>query len=60
MMLMKKMEQYAKKFGDGFPMYQLGRGRTNEEIIEIIDRCLKAGKDAYDLGLVSDDDDIKY
>lgn len=57
---MKKMEQYAKAFGDGFPMYQLGRGRTDEEIIEIIDRCLKEGKDAYDLGLVSDDEDIEY
>ena len=57
---MKKMEQYAKAFGDGFPMYQLGRGRTDKEIIEIIDRCLDAGKDAYDLGLVSDDDDIEY
>lgn len=56
----KKMLAYAKKFGDTFPIMPLGWGRTDEEVIEIIDRCLKTGKDAYELGYVEDDDDIKY
>lgn len=53
-------EKYRKAFGAGFPMYQLGRGRTDDEIKEIIDRCLAEGKDAYELGLVTDDEDVEY
>jgi hypothetical protein len=51
MMLEKKLEQYAKMFDDGFPMYQLGRGRTDEEIVELIDTCIKEKKDAYEINL---------
>ena len=54
------LEKYAETFDDGFPMYQLGRGLTNEEIIEIIKRCLREEKDAYELGLVTDDEDTFY
>ena len=53
----EKLEAYAERFGDGFPMYQLGRGRTDEEVMSIIDECLEKGKDAYELGLVNDEDD---
>lgn len=59
-MLDEKMVEYAKRFGDGFPMIPLGWGRSDEEIVEIIDECLKKGKDAYELGYVKDDDDIEY
>ena len=55
-----KLAEYAKRFGDGFPMYQLGRGRSDEEIIDLVDKCLKAGKDAYEMGLVEDDEDLDY
>ncbi len=54
-MLEKKLEQYAKIFDDGFPMYQLGRGRTDEEIVELIDTCIKENKDAYEMGWVKED-----
>jgi hypothetical protein len=54
------LAKYAERFKEGFPMYQLGRGRADEEIIEIIERCLSEGKTAYELGLVEDDEDIFY
>ena len=59
-MLDKKLSEYAERFGDGFPMYQLGRGLSDDEIIKIINECLEAGKDAYDLGFVTDDEDVEY
>lgn len=54
------LKRYSEMFGDGFPMYQLGRGRTDDEIADIIKRCLNEGKDAYELGLVTDELDIFY
>lgn len=54
------LEKYIKAFGEGFPMYQLGRTRSESEIIEIIEKCLKEQKTAYDLELVTDDLDIEY
>ena len=56
----KKMMEYAKRFDDGFPSWPLARTRTDEEVIEIIDRCLKEGKDVYELGYVTDNLDIVY
>jgi NCAIR mutase (PurE)-related protein len=55
-----KLLEYSKKFNDGFPMIPLASGRTNEEIIEIIDECIKKNKDVYELGYVKDDPDIYY
>lgn len=55
-----KMEKYAKKFGDGFPTIPLARGRSDQEVIMIIDECLSKGKDVYELGYVSNDPDIDY
>lgn len=54
------MFEYVKKFGDGFPSFQIMRTRTEDETIEIINECLEKGKDAYELGYVSDDEDIDY
>ena len=59
-MLDAKLKEYADKFEDGFPMIPLGRGRSDDEVIKIIDRCLKAGKDVYKMGYVTDDEDIYY
>lgn len=54
------LKKYAQTFDEGFPMYQLGRTRSEKEIIEIIKRCLDEQKTAYDLGLVTDDLEIEY
>lgn len=58
--MMEHMKKYAEKFGDGFPMFQIGRSRTDEEIVEIIKECIEKGKDAYELGYVTDDPDVLY
>jgi hypothetical protein len=58
--LQKYLEKYVETFGEGFPMYQLGRGRTDAEIVKIINDCIESGKDAYAMGLVSDDLDLQY
>lgn len=60
MNLDEKLKEYADTFGEGFPTIPLAWGRTDKETIAIIDKCLKAGKDAYALGLLSDDEDVQY
>lgn len=56
----EKLDAYTEKFGDGFPLMLLAWGRTDEEVIKIIDDCLEKGKDVYELGYVEDDDDSLY
>lgn len=51
-----KLDEYAERFDDGFPMMPLAWGRTDDEVIELIDKCLDEGKDAYDMGMVNDED----
>lgn len=58
--LEKKMQEYAEMFGDGFPTIQLARGRSDQEVIAIIDECIYSGKDVYELGYLSNDPDIDY
>lgn len=59
-MIDEYLQKYIDAFGEGFPMYQLGRTRSEDEIIGIIKRCIDSGKDAYELGLVTDDLDTDY
>ena len=59
-MIDEYLKKYAERFGDRFPMYQLGRTRSDAEIVSIIKRCLSENKSAYDLGLVDDDDEDQY
>lgn len=58
--LEEKMNQYEDAFGESFPTYPLMLTRTDDEIIAIIDRCLDAGKDVYEMGILKDDPDVKY
>ena len=53
-------QEYAQNFDDGFPMIPIAWGRSDEEVIKIIEECLVKGKDAYELGYVKDDPDIVY
>lgn len=53
-MLIEKLDEYTERFGDGFPMIPVAWGRTDEEVIAIIDHCLSENKDAYTLGYVKD------
>lgn len=54
------LEKYIKTFGEGFPMYQIGRNKSDNEIMEIIQQCLEKNKTAYDLGFTTDDLDVLY
>lgn len=54
------LRDYAEEFGEGFPMYQIGRTRTDEETMAIIKRCLDSKKDAYELGYCTDELDVYY
>lgn len=56
----KMMIEYVKRFGDGFPSFQIMRTRSDDEIVVIIEDCLEKGKDAYELGYVSDNEEIEY
>lgn len=58
--LEKKQQEYFERFGEAFPMIPLAWGRSEAEVIEVIDECLKENKDAYELGYVKDDLDIEY
>lgn len=60
--LMDKINEYDRFFGDdnNFPTIPLCMGRTEEEVIVLIDRCLQVKKDVYELGILSDDLEIKY
>lgn len=57
-MLEKKLAQYAKTFGDGFPMCPLGWDKSDDDIVAIIDECLDKKKDVYELGYLDDEDEI--
>lgn len=60
MSMMEYLQQYAKRFGDGFPTIPLAWGRSEAEVIDIIKECLEKGKDVYEMGLLSDDEDVEY
>ena len=55
--LSSHLRRYEDTFGGGFPTIPLMRGRTEKEIIAIIERCIEEKKDVYDLGYVNLDDD---
>ncbi len=58
MMIDEKLKEYHERFKEGFPTYMFTE--SYDQQIEVIDRCLKAGKTVYELGLVDEDDDVMY
>ena len=58
--LMNKLAEYKKAFADGFPTIPLAWGRTDNEVIAIIDECLKKKKDVYQLGYVKEGEGVVY
>ncbi len=47
---MNKLEKLKKKYIEKFDDYFPNIGISEEKEIEIIEKCLKEDKDAYDLG----------
>lgn len=59
--LQKKLNQYEDTFGDCFPTIPLAMSQTEEEVIEMIDTCIREGKDVHEMGYLPPlDSDIKY
>ena len=54
------LEKYDKTFEGGFPTVPLAWGRTDAEVNEIVDNCIKNGKDVYEMGYVTDNPDVIY
>lgn len=42
-LLFKKMDEYSEAFDDSFPRMMM-QNATDEEVVRIIDECLKSGK----------------
>ena len=49
------LKEYEKTFDDIVPMAALS-GYDEKEIISMINRCIKEGKDLYDIGILSLDE----
>lgn len=58
--LNKALDLYRETFKDSFPTIPLAQGRTEDEIVQIIHRCVKENKDVYELGYLTFDDGIQY
>jgi len=52
----EKLNEYNERFGEGFPMIPLGWGRTDEQVMAIIEECLEKNKDVYELGYVKEEE----
>lgn len=55
----KALELYRKTFNDSFPSFVFITVKT-EEVIDIINKCVNAKKDVYDMGYLTLDDDVIY
>ena len=58
--LINALEEYEKVFNDGFPTIPLMLNRTEEEVIKMIEQCIKENKDVYTIEFLEDDEDIEY
>ena len=47
--LLQALDLYEKAFGDSFPTIPMS-GRTEEEIIDMINKGVSEKKDVYDMG----------
>lgn len=54
-----KLKMYEEAFGESFPTFNFTY-LDEEQIGQIIDSCLDAEKDVYEMGYASDDMNIKY
>ena len=48
----RALDAYYDHFGECFPSIPLRWGRTDEEVIEMIDQCLAEDKDVYEMGIL--------
>lgn len=57
---MKKIDialaRYEKTFGDAFPTVPLLMSNSDEVVVKMIEECIEANQDVYDMGILSLDD----
>ena len=56
----KSLELYEQVFDDSFPTIPLLMQKSDEEVIEIINKCVQGKKDVYDMGYLTLKDNILY
>lgn len=57
--LEEALKAYEKTFGEAFPMFPMRTTPINE-VVDIINKCVSAKKDVYDMGYLSLDKDVLY
>jgi hypothetical protein len=55
----KALELYEQTFDDSFPMFSM-MTKPPDEVVDIINKCVSAKKDVYDMGYLSLNDDTMY
>lgn len=55
----KALNTYKKTFNDDFPTFQMS-AHNPEEMMEIINECVKKKKDVYQLNYLVLDDSVQY
>lgn len=55
-----KIEEYNKMFPDRIPTEPLSSLYTMEELVKIIDRCLREGKDVFELEYITYEEEAEY
>ncbi|MCD7807939.1 MAG: hypothetical protein LUH02_01245 [Erysipelotrichaceae bacterium] len=58
--LVEYLDKYNNSFDDAFPTIPLLVGRSEEEVIQMIELCLKENKDVIQMGYYKEDINILY
>jgi hypothetical protein len=56
----KALKLYEETFDDSFPTIPLLMEKSDEEVIQIINKCVEEDKDVYEMKILSLDGDIIY
>lgn len=54
------LELYEKTFDDSFPTIPLLMEKSDEEVVEIINKCISENKNVYDMGYLTLDINTVY
>ena len=52
------LAEYVERFNDGFPTMEIPNS-SDDEIIEMIQKCINAGKNAYEMGFAKRDGNLR-
>lgn len=58
--LLEYLEKYTVHFNEGFPTYQLARTKDEDDVVKMIQNCLKADKTVYEMGYLDEESENIY